>query len=196
MKQIALFDLDHTITSKDTFIEFLKFTHGKWRFFLNFGLLSPILILYKAKIIPNSKAKLAVLSFFYRGWPKERLQKLGDRFAMELLPDIVYESALTRINWHLEQGHKVVIVSASVEIWFQAWCHALGLEFLSTELAFSDGLFTGAFERPNCYGEEKVKRIREKYDLSLFEKVYAYGDSQADQFMMSLAHESFFCPFS
>ena len=196
MKQIAFFDLDHTITSKDTFIEFLKFTHGTRRFLLNFTFLSPMLILYKAKVIPNWKAKRIVLSFFYRGWRRDLLQKLGNRFALESLPEIVYASALDRINWHLNQGHKVVIVSASVEIWFQAWCDSLGLEFLSTELAFSGEVFTGAFERPNCYGEEKVKRIMEKYDLSLFDKVYAYGDSKADQFMMSLAHESFFCPFS
>lgn len=196
MRQIAFFDLDHTITAKDTFIEFLKFTHGKFRFYLNFIYLSPILVLYKVKVIPNWKAKIILLSLFYKGWQKDKLLGLGNKFALELLPAMVYGKALAKIKWHLNEGHTVVIVSASVDIWFQSWCRQLGLELLSTELTFTDGVFTGTYSRPNCFGEEKVKRIREKYDLSHFDKIYAYGDSKSDQFMMGLAHESYFRAFS
>ena len=112
------------------------------------------------------------------------------------MPALVYERALTKIRWHLSEGHRVVIVSASVDLWFQSWCKQLGLELLSTELTFAEGVFNGTYSRPNCYGIEKVKRIREKYDLSCYDKIYAYGDSRSDQFMMELAHESFFKPFS
>ena len=196
MRQIAFFDLDHTITSRDTLIEFLKFTHGKFRFYLNFICLSPILVLYKVKIVPNWKAKIILLSLFYKGWQQDKLKELGSRFAREKMPALVYERALTKIRWHLSEGHRVVIVSASVDLWFQSWCKQLGLELLSTELTFADGVFNGTYSRPNCYGIEKVKRIREKYDLSCYDKIYAYGDSRSDQFMMELAHESFFKPFS
>ena len=196
MRQIAFFDLDHTITSKDTFIEFLKFTHGKFRFYLNFIYLSPILVLYKAKVIPNWKAKIKVLSLFYKGWQQHKLFELGNRFSHRQLPGMVYDKALTKIKWHLDEGHTVVIVSASVNIWFQSWCQLLGLELLSTELTFTNGAFTGTYSRPNCYGAEKVNRIKEKYDLSHCDKIYAYGGSKSDRFMMALAHESFFRPFS
>ena len=196
MRQIAFFDLDHTITSKDTFIEFLKFTHGKFRFYLNIICLSPILVLYKVKLIPNWKAKIILLSFFYKRWTAEKLLSLGRSFALQQLPIMVYDQALAKIKWHLNEGHKVVIVSASINIWFESWCKQYDLELLSTELAFVDGVFVGTYDRPNCYGIEKVKRIKEKYDLSQYDKIYAYGDSKADQFMMGLAHESFMKPFS
>jgi phosphoserine phosphatase len=36
---------------------------------------------------------------------------------------------------------------------------------------------TGNFFGENCYGEEKLKRIRLSYDLSNYE-VHAYGDTK------------------
>jgi len=39
---------------------------------------------------------------------------------------------------------------------------------------------------------EKVLRIKEKYDLKEFEKIFAYGDSKGDREMLALAHEGYY----
>jgi len=63
------------------------------------------------------------------------------------------------------------------------------MEIISTRLETKDGLLTGNFATPNCYGPEKVRRIREVVDLSAYQTVYAYGDSRGDREMLEIAHE-------
>jgi phosphoserine phosphatase len=48
----------------------------------------------------------------------------------------------------------------------------------------------------NCYGEEKVRRIRASYNLDEFNHIYAYGDSEGDKAMLDLAHEHDYKHFS
>jgi hypothetical protein len=41
-------------------------------------------------------------------------------------------------------------------------------------------------------GEEKARRIRERYDVGSYEVVYAYGDTKEDEAMLALAHKRVF----
>ena len=58
-----------------------------------------------------------------------------------------------------------------------------------------DNIITGNFITKNCYGQEKVNRIKESYDLSKYDLIYAYGDSRGDKEMLELANNSFYKPF-
>lgn len=196
MKSIAFFDLDGTITSKDTMWEFLEYTHGKTKLVINILLLSPVLILLKLKIIPNWKAKIMLLSFFYKGWEHKKLKSMGEKFALKRIPEMVYPKAMERITWHLGQRHEVVVVSASAALWIESWCADQNMKLLATELAFKNEMFTGQYATPNCHGKEKVKRIKQSYNIDAYDKIYAYGDTRADQFMLDLAHEPHFRAFS
>ena len=46
----------------------------------------------------------------------------------------------------------------------------MGFDLISTELEVKDGKLTGKFSTPNCNGKEKVRRIKEKYNLKLYLK--------------------------
>ena len=59
---LALFDFDGTITTRDTLFEFIMYSKGKARFFSGFMLLAPVLTLFKAGVISNSKAKQIVMA--------------------------------------------------------------------------------------------------------------------------------------
>ena len=67
MMRIYAFDFDGTLTTKDTLIEFIRFSKGRVRLFLGFLLFSPLLILMKLHLYPNWKAKQRVFSWFFRG---------------------------------------------------------------------------------------------------------------------------------
>ena len=49
--RIYAFDFDGTLTTKDTLIEFIRFSKGRVRLFLGFLLFSPLLILMKLHLI-------------------------------------------------------------------------------------------------------------------------------------------------
>ncbi len=188
-KIIVFFDFDGTITSKDTMIEFLKFYRGKFRFYVGLFLLLPVIFLYLLKIISNEKAKELVLSFFLEGDSKDDFESISRMFSLEIIPKIVKKEAIERIRWHKQNGHKVVVVSASIENWIKPWCDENNLELIATRVEIKDGRLTGRLLTRNCYGEEKVRRIKEIYNLDDYNEVYVYGDSKGDIPMLNLASE-------
>lgn len=189
---LALFDFDGTITKSDSLLKFICFAVGNFRFAVGLIFLSPILIGYKLSIIPNYKAKSKVLSFFFKGYSEKEFKKVAQKYSLSQIDKIVRPKAYDKFLWHKEQGHKIVIVSASIECWLGPWCRKNGFDLLATKLEIINGKVTGNILGKNCYGIEKVCRIKEKYDLSKINYIYAYGDSIGDKQMLELADETFF----
>ena len=195
MNKIALFDFDGTITTDDSLLKFIRFVVGDRRFLLGLVVLSPMLVLYKLKLIPNYKAKQYMLSWFFKGMSKDDFLKVANEYSLVHIDKILRPKAIEKINWHKNQGHKVVVVSASIECWLRPWCEKNGLELIATKLEIKDDIVTGKLLSKNCYGVEKVNRIKEIYNLKDFEYIYSYGDSSGDKQMLELAHEKFYKPF-
>ena len=194
-KKIAFFDFDGTITTDDSLLKFIRFVVGDRRFLLGLVVLSPMLVLYKLKLIPNYKAKQYLLSWFFKGMRKVDFLKVANEYSLVHLDKILRLKAIEKINWHKNQGHKVVVVSASIECWLRPWCEKNGLELLATKLEIKDDIVTGKLLSKNCYGVEKVNRIKELYNLEKYDYIYAYGDSSGDKQMLEFAHEKFYKPF-
>lgn len=193
--KLALFDFDGTITTRDSFRDFLIFAVGKLKFLQGMIFLSPWLAMYVLKIIPNWKAKQRVMTWFFAGMKNNQLELIARKFATESLPKIVKKSALSRLKWHLGEGHRVIVVSASTEKYLKYWCEDNGIEIIGTRLEIENDLITGKFDGKNCWGPEKVKRIEKYLNLDDFEYVYAYGDSRGDREMLLIADESGFRNF-
>ncbi len=190
--QLALFDFDGTLTPKDSMLEYIKYTHGSAKFYLALMVLSPMLVLFTIGIVSNDKAKQMLLRYFYKGWDVDRMTAFGDQFATEVVPTIISANGNEWLKWHQEQGHRIVIVTASASVWLKAWCAANQLELIATELEVQHGKITGKYQGKNCRGEEKVQRIQAAIPLNDYEYIYAYGDSKSDKPMLALAHKAHF----
>lgn len=184
---IAFFDFDGTITTRDSMRDFLIYAAGYGRFVLGMLILSPALLAYTCNLIPNWRAKEIVLSHFFRSWDLEEFQALASKYVRERLPRIIRVTSMERIAWHKSQGDRVVVVSAAIDCWIKDWCDRQGLELLATRLEVADGRLTGRLGTKNCYGPEKVRRIKAAYNLKEFSRIYAYGDSPGDTEMLALA---------
>jgi HAD superfamily hydrolase (TIGR01490 family) len=195
VKHLALFDFDGTITKKDSLIQFIRFAVGDADFIKGMAILSPMLVAYKLKMIPNDKAKERMLAYFFEGMEEKQFQEIATHYAEEHIDEMVRVKAVDRLTWHKSQGHTVVVVSASVECWIKAWCDKYGIELIATRLESKEGKLTGKFLTRNCYGQEKVNRVKERYDLGMYEYIYAYGDSRGDRELLSLANEQYYKPF-
>ncbi len=201
-EKLYCFDFDGTLTTRDTLIEFIKYTKGKTRFLLGFLLYSPLLVLMKLHLYPNWKAKQKVFKYFFGGMPIETFNAKCKAFANANL-FLLRPIGLKLIHKCLEKQQKVYIVSASIDNWVTPFFIHLGLEgahILGTQIEVKNGKVTGHFLSPNCYGVEKVARIcqdlsltpeqaREKYDI------LAFGDSEGDREMLSFAHTAHYKPF-
>jgi phosphatidylglycerophosphatase C len=194
-KGIAFFDFDGTITTKDTLLEFIKFSKGNFRFYLGFLVNSPYLVAYKTKVISNQAAKEKVLQYFFRNMPVDAFEKLCEAFTQKYLPSLIRPGALREIEKLKRENYVVVVVSASPENWIRQWANENGVELIASRLETKEGMITGMIVGKNCHGEEKVRRIMEKYVITDYSTVHAYGDTTGDRPMMALATNSFFKPF-
>ncbi len=185
--QIAFFDFDGTITARDSLIDFLIYATGYLNVIAGLVILSPALLAYAGNCIPNWRAKEIVLSHFFKSWDLEEFRTLASKYARERLPRIIRPTAMQRIAWHKSQGDRVVVVTAAIDCWIMDWCDRNGLDLLATQLEVADGRLTGKLGTKNCYGPEKVRRIKAAYNLEEFSRIYAYGDSPGDREMLALA---------
>lgn len=195
MKGIAFFDFDGTITEKDSLLEIIKFRHGTFKFYTGMLVNSPFLIAMKLRVISNQQAKEKVLKWFFGKLTIEEFQKIADAFAATVIPSLIRLKALTEIEQLKASGYEVVLVSASAENWLRPWCKAVGLSLLATQMETKEGRITGKIKGINCYGEEKVRRVKESYDLSQYQRIHCYGDTNGDKPLLGLATVSFYKPF-
>ena len=193
--KIALFDFDGTITTDDSLIRFIRFVMGDMKTLWGMIILSPMLVTYELKLIPNYKAKQMMLSYFFKGMDEQQFRKVAEKYSLRQIDTMRRPKAMEKIAWHKEQGHKIVIVSASIECWLKPWCDRNNLDLVATKIETKDGIVTGKLLTKNCYGIEKINRVKEVYNLSDYDHIYAYGDSRGDKELLALADESFYKPF-
>ena len=193
---IAFFDFDGTITTHDSLIGFIRFVFGDIKFLAGLAILSPMLMLYKLKLIPNYQAKQMMLSYFFKGMHQKQFENTAYNYSINEIPKIVRSQAMEKIKWHQDQGDHIVVVSASIECWLKAWCAENSFDLIATILKFENEIITGKLLTKNCYGIEKVNRIKDKYDLQQYDSIFAYGDSQGDTEMLQLATISYYKYFN
>ncbi|MBP6527121.1 MAG: haloacid dehalogenase-like hydrolase [Prevotella sp.] len=192
-EKILFFDFDGTITTKDTLLEFILYSCGKVKFLLGFLLYSPLLILMKFGLYPNWKAKQHVFSYFFRGMKIDDFDSVCRRFAVDCRY-LLRPEAVKDIETAMTEGIKVYVVSASIDNWVQPFFEFA--KVLGTQIEVINGILTGRFMTPNCYGPEKVRRIKEVLtEPRSHYYIIAYGDSRGDKEMLDYADEEYFRPF-
>jgi phosphatidylglycerophosphatase C len=184
---VAAFDFDGTITHKDTLVPFLRRLRGLPRFSGSF-----IQALPAALTGPDRREayKAAVFHQLLTGVPAEDLAAAAVDYGREL-PAQFRPDMVERIRWHQEEGHEVVIVSASLRAYLDPVVEHLGLDGVcAVELEVADdGRLTGRMVGPNCRGPEKVVRLTDWLGGDRPECLWAYGNSSGDQDLLAAADE-------
>ena len=187
MKQLFAFDFDGTLTTRDTLIAFIRYACGTPRFLLGFLLHAPLLVLMKLRLYSNGKAKQRLFAWFFRGMPIETFDALCQSFALShrhlLRPETV-----RLLQQALSEGSEVLVVSASIDNWVQPFFPTVTV--LGTQIEVIDGRLTGRFLTPNCYGQEKVRRILALHPVRSSYRLTAYGDSRGDRELLAFADEA------
>ena len=202
---VAAFDFDGTLTTSDTLMAFIRFTHGRSRLLFGFLLHAHWLLMMKLGLYPNGKAKEKVFSHFYKGTTHKQFVQWGREFAV-IAETLLNSHTVDILKQHLAEGHTVLVVTASIDEWVRPICERLGAStILATQVEVSpSGKLTGRFLTPNCYGKQKVTRLQEAFlRLSLDHgslattgaqesyKLYAYGDSRGDNELLAMADVGF-----
>lgn len=192
-RPVAFFDFDGTLTRGDSLLPFLRMLVGPGRFYKNLARLSPVFVAYALKILDNGLAKEIVLRNYLSGMRLDELNDAGQKFATEVLPKIECTTGMARLHWHQSQGHLCVLVSASLDVYLKPWAAQAGFDDYITSSLEVDaaGFVTGRLKNGNCFGDEKVRRIKFWLQDKGVSGEYAYGDSKGDLPMLHFARKGY-----
>lgn len=188
LKVVAAFDFDVTITTKDTFVPFLTRAFGRDRVRMAFLRLAPEAAKVLFGLSDRDRFKELLVRALFTGESVERLREAGREYSAEIL-NWVRPAARQRINWHKGRGDRLVMVSASLDLYLEPVADALGFnDLLCTSPSVNHKVFDGGLSGKNCRGAEKVNRLTHLLgSLSEYE-LHAYGDSAGDCEMLAAAN--------
>jgi len=193
---VAAFDFDGTLTDRDSLPSFLCYTHGFVRTYFNFFCQLPLFAAYIASLRSRQQTKEAVLTQFFKEEQLQSLQEKGQEFAAKKLNHLVKPEGLERLQWHLEQGHRCILISANLDLYLEPWAKKHGFhKAICSIVDSSSGKVTGKLKGLNCWGPEKVRRLEELLGPKTNYTLYAYGDSRGDQELLELADHAFYRRF-
>ncbi len=189
---IAAFDFDATLTRHDSVVPFLRSFVGNVR--LVAGLTKRVHRVLPALMKRDRNAlRLAATDVALRGVSRQQFDRHASELAARILAGGLRDDTEARLRWHVEQGHRVLIVSASYVQYVKLVGADLGVEaVLATEVEFdADDVCTGRLKGANCRAEEKVRRLQAWMETAgvIRERatIWAYGDSNGDRAMLELA---------
>jgi len=194
---VAAFDFDGTVTRGASTVPFLIEVRGLLPVAIAIGRSLPKLV--RAAIFSGSAAddyKEQLFVRLLRGTTDEELTRRGKTFAANHLRLRLRPEVRNRIEWHRARGHRVVLVSASLEHYVAPAGEILGVDgVLATRLAVdAAGIVSGRFDGKNCRGAEKYARVvgwLRANGLAGAGRaqavLWAYGNSRGDAWLLGAA---------
>lgn len=190
--RLFLFDFDGTLTTGDTFLPFIAFSRGRLHLALALIRSLPWIFLWKMRCVSNSKAKQALFSAAFKGYPYTEFVKKGNEFA-DYVRRHERKEMISILDSLSDNKNECIIISASMEEWIAPWAREHGIVRVISTIPEVDknGILTGHFATPNCHGVQKTERLlaaipdlrknRKDYDIT------AYGDSDGDTALLRFA---------
>jgi len=179
---IACFDLDGTITHRDTLFPLV----------LRILAQRPLRLLRLLGVLPaalrflvdgdRAALKQALLRRTLRGMSRDVLLQFSREFVRDKIANDCFAEALATIRRHKEAGHYLVLMSASVDFYVPEFGRQLGFDHvISTGVRFDGEILDGTLTTANRRGEEKARCFRELVAARDDDAhTFAYGNAASD----------------
>ena len=200
MVKLGIFDVDFTITKKETLMQFFKYMIHKDKKNIKFlprAIFSGIM--YCIGIYDEKKVKETFLKFI-DGIDEKELSYIVKEFYSDVLSNILYEDAIKMMRELKSKGYKIYLISASPEFYLNEFYSFKEVDkIIGTKFKFKDGKFIREMDGYNCKGEEKVRRLMEelkKDNIEVdFKDSYMFSDSLSDKPLLDLVGHPYLINF-
>jgi HAD superfamily hydrolase (TIGR01490 family) len=164
MQQLAIYDMDKTITRWPTWTPFLVYaalTTAPWRLVM-LPVAGVLALAYAAKAIDRARLKeLTQAVMLGRSIPIARAQAVAQRFAGHVIKHGIYREARAQMAADRAEGCRIVMATASFAFYAKEIAARLGMDdVIATESAHAtDGGLLAQIDGENCYGPAKLRMI-------------------------------------
>ena len=200
MNELAIYDMDRTITRTGTYTPFLL--HAAWRIAPWRLLLIPVALLamlaYAAKLIDRKRLKeinqALLLGRHIHAW---ELAPVTASFADRIMRFNVHPGALESIAADRAAGRRLVLATASYRLYVEAIAERLGFDdvIATNSLIGLDARIRAKIDGENCYGPAKLRMIEAWMAARGIDrgavKIRFYSDHASDAPVMEWADEPF-----
>lgn len=172
-----IYDFDKTIYDGDSTFAFIKYCAKKYRAtFKTMPMTAWSYVLYSTRVYTKTQFKEKMYQF------------------LKYVPDIDYaiEDFWNKNECNILEYYKKqhtsddIIISASPEFLLKPICKKIGVNKL---IASRVDKHSGKYIGENCWGEEKVKRLKEKYGITSCDEFYS--DSFSDAPLAKIAKKAY-----
>lgn len=191
-RRLALFDLDGTITRRDSFQGFVLGLLARHPArLLRLPLLLVPLAGFLLRLIDRGALKGAVLHLLFRGLPRAALAQWAALYAAGTVRARLFPDAVAAVRAHLAAGDHVVLLSASPDLYVPEIGRLLGIgEVHCTEVRWKADRLDGRLAGPNRRDVEKLRVLEGLRAAHPGLPVIAYGNSPADLIHMQQCEEA------
>lgn len=185
MEKLAIFDVDYTLTKRETLMEFYAFMIKKSpKLMIHAPRAFISALLYAVKVLDSKTAKENFIAFI-DGMKEEEMQQLVEEFYEKRLSKILYIDAIDMMRKLKSEGYKIYLISASAEFYLNELYKIKEVDkIIGTRFTSVGGKYSRKMAGENCKGEEKVKRLKEvlkEENIEVdFKNSYMFSDSLAD----------------
>jgi HAD superfamily hydrolase (TIGR01490 family) len=187
--KLAVFDLDGTITRRDTLLPYLAgyLARVPWRL-PRLLLALPSLLLFLVGVTGHGGLKSAFIRVVLGGCTRSQLDAWTAVFVPRVLTEGVFADALNRIASHKRLGDRLILMSASTDLYVPAIAGALGFdEVICTGLRWDGDRLDGHLSTPNRRGKEKARCFTSLRNEHPGHSTAAYGNAGSDLDHLRLA---------
>lgn len=191
---LAVFDLDGTLLRGDSFLPFLITFAYRRRRVWPLVVLPFVVLLYVCRLFSDRRAKERLLVAFFRGEQRTAVAEHAQWFCDHWAKSRLRTEVVARLREHQAAGHRVVLVSASPDVYVPAIGRMLGItEAVSTRVAVEGDRYDGLILGDNCKGPHKVEMLRAYLGRDAAPPGSAsYGDSKSDLPILEWAQHGYF----
>jgi len=180
--RLAIFDLDGTITRRDTLSPYVFgfLRRRPWRFPLLLFML-PVVLAYLLRIIGRGGLKAGLILLTMGGCRRKYIDRWTATFVASLQANGLFPEAVAAIEAHARAGDRLVLLSASTDLYVPAIGQALGFqEVICTGVRWRGDRLWGTLTTPNRRGKEKARCVAALRERHPGIQAVAYGNAASD----------------
>ncbi len=193
--KLAIFDFDGTLLKKDTLPaigkEWLRQKRSLFTYIKIYAAIAPFLFLYKIRVIPREKMKIAALRRFdklFMNMTKDEVESFF-KAAYPYIRENFNPQVVTEINLAKKEGYHLVLLSGAYANLLNLVAEELQIDtVIAVEMSYKNGVFDHDREVPFIDGKSKLTLLKQRYaDQNVdWDASRSYGDSYSDLPVMTI----------